>query len=236
MSNEAFDKALTKLYQQRKAQTVAPKIKIDQLKNREIKKLPIMRAFGLLFTAGGASFAIFAIITHLAKPPVDVKSVAYTSQPIVVEKLPTEQVNVPESETYEVALAPLPPQKKSAVKSTNFAVAAKTETLEQPTVDMPVNYVQGIAVPPLKQPELSLEPIFRVMPKYLIDKNKRNQLGEVKLSYQINNRGETTSITIVSSNVDRELKKSARKALAQWRYKTGIHYNGIYEIIFEFTQ
>ena len=236
MNNEAFDKELTKLYQQRKAQTVAPKITVAQLTNKESKRVSITRTFGLLLTAGGASFAILAIITHLAKLPADVKSAVHSSQPFIVEILPPEPVNIPESRTYAVALAPLPPQKKLAAKSVSFAVAAQSKKLAPLTVDMPINYIQGIAVPPLKQPEISLQPIFRVMPKYLIDKNKRNQLGEVKLSYQINNKGETTNIKIVSSNVDRGLKKSARKALLQWRYKTEVHYSGIYEIIFEFTQ
>jgi len=36
--------------------------------------------------------------------------------------------------------------------------------------------------------------------------------------------------------VDRELKKSAKKALAQWKYKPADNYHNIYEIIFEFTQ
>ena len=240
MNNENLDNAaddeLSKLYQQRKAEIITPQVNVAQLQKANKKSVSIARMLSIFAAAGGASFAIFAIITHFATTTANSPSVTEFSKPIVVEKLPPETDKNKEQDTYSVAIPPLPPQPNTKINPIQIVKADKSEQLASNEITLPKSYIQGLDVQPLKQPELALKPIYKVLPKYFIEGKNKSFSGEVKLSYQIKKNGTTTNIKVMSSNVDRELKKSARKALSQWQYKAADNYNGVYEIIFEFTQ
>jgi len=236
MKNEEIDDELAALYQQRKMQIEVPKFNISALQCTGRKSTSMSRIFGILFTAGGASFAIFAIITHFATKTPNSKPAATVTQAITVEKLPPELNDTTKKNTYAVVIPPLPAPNKSVAKPLNRALVQPSEKLAEQTIALPKNYIQAVEVPAIKLPELALTPIFKVMPKYFINKYDKKKLGTIKLSYQIDNNGEIINIQVISSNVDRELKKSAKKALSQWKYKAADNYNNIYEIIFEFTQ
>jgi len=236
VQDEALDEEMATLYQQRKATTVAPKINIAELQKTHKKKFSLPRMLSVLLTAGGASFAIFAIISNLAIIDTSSKPIDTISPPIAVEKLPTKVNDMAEDERYAVAIPPLPPQSKPTAKPKNIAVAHQSGQLQNQVIELPENYIQGVEVPALTQPELALKPVFKVLPKYFVDQGNKRRYGEVKLSYQINKNGTTTNIQVISSNVDRELKKSAKQALAQWKYNATGQYHEVYEIIFEFRR
>lgn len=240
MSNEEFDKVLdeqlSSLYQQRKAQINVPEVNIAKHQGVDKKAFSFSRLTSVPLAAGGASFAIFAVITHFATKTPNSTYVVRTSPPISVEKLPPVSKQSSKKETYAVAVPPLPPQPKTISKPINTVKVDRNESQVSKGITLPQNYIQGLDVPPIKEPELALKPVFKVLPKYFIDAKDKSFSGEVKLSYQINKNGSTSNIQVISSNVDRELKKSAKKALAQWQYKAAENYHGVYEVIFEFKQ
>jgi len=63
-----------------------------------------------------------------------------------------------------------------------------------------------------------------------------NQSGTIKLSYKIAENGKTQQINIVSSNVSKAVEKSAKKALAQWRYAPHSNMSDVLQVEFQFNQ
>ena len=73
------------------------------------------------------------------------------------------------------------------------------------------------------------------MPKYSHQALQAQQYGTIRLRYEIDATGSVKNIKIVNSEVSRELQRSAKQALAKWKYKQSTNVQRSYEIIFEFN-
>ena len=62
-----------------------------------------------------------------------------------------------------------------------------------------------------------LQPTFKIMPS-INRVLSSNFNGRVKLAYNITKEGKVENIKIIQSNVPRDIEKSAKRALSQWRY------------------
>lgn len=230
MSRDNFDKEMSTLYQQRKAQLVAPKISFNTPKKaRRLSPLSLLT----IFSVGGiASFGIMALISHLSHAP-EVTTPLYS----INHDIKLVKVTPVEDEKDVMAIPPpLPP--KPAIKPPH-----KTGLLH---VNKPINnnfieperivtaQVQLVTVPLLAEPTLAIKPIYKVMPKYPFNPQQGNKSGMIQLNYQVSSAGAVENITMVKSTLSKKLQLSAKKALAQWQYPAHNNFDGQYEIIFEF--
>jgi protein TonB len=235
MSHDNFDKDIADLYQQRKQQIQAPKINLSPTNEIKTKRYGVLQMLGILFLGGTASFGILAIISHFSvKAPVS--TVIAPGEKMRVVELKNKQVKATEDITT-IVIPPLVPLKPYASPAPfKHERAIKNETVHTDLViSLSVDVVNVSAYPALKQPELSMVPVYQVQPKYSRKAIKARQSGSVKFSYSISAQGEVNNIVIVESNVNRELNYSAKKALSKWRYKANKFNGEGYEIIFDFV-
>lgn len=231
MNDEQFDKELSTLYQQRKSQIVAPNIALASLSNR--RKYSAVKLLSIFTMGGIVSFGIMAIITHLAKKPEEQQQM-FTSQHQVkiledIEKVVDEKV---------IVIKPkLPPKPKTPVLSSDLEllVPVKQEVSTSSVEKVELNAVQIVKLPHFKEPVFLLKPIHKVMPKYSQKTSQEQESGAIRLRYEIDIKGRVNNIEVVSSDVSRELRRSAKKALAKWKYAPNDKIQGHYEIIFEFN-
>ena len=181
MTDDDFDKEIKELYQQRKQQLDAPKITFKQ--PTQSGKLSLFRWFSIFAIGGTASFGILAIVTYFATPPVKNPQSVNALSAIEVDTFIEEKVEPP----VIVVKPPLPAKPEvMVVKQTQIVALAtqnKTE-LSKPT-SFTVSDVQKVTLPQLREPILSILPIYKVMPKYSIKPDKKKQTGIVKLRYRI---------------------------------------------------
>ncbi|MEW6994886.1 TonB family protein [Colwelliaceae bacterium MEBiC 14330] len=232
MTNSNFDKDITELYQQRKAQVVAPTIVFP--KSALASKFHPAKLLSLLLAGGIASFGVMAIITHLASPKVNQTSVKTLAQNIDLIAIAAEQ---PEPKPV-IPVKPLPPKPQSKVPNHQQTLQTQAITADNNVITdlVDVNSLVSVAVlPELSEPEVAIEPTLKVLPKYSLSARQAKQTGEITLRYQINATGHTKNITVLSSNVTRELQRSAQKALAQWRYTPNKQLSGEHQVVFKFA-
>jgi TonB family protein len=111
-------------------------------------------------------------------------------------------------------------------------------TIDENPVPNSVNLnslVSVVVLPELSQPEMAIEPTHKVLPEYSLSARQANQTGEITLSYHIDTNGNIENITIVATNVSRALQRSAKKALAQWRYPPNKQLSGQHQVVFKFA-
>ena len=237
MSADNFDQELTALYQQRKQQIEAPEINVERLNATAKRPLSITKMLLLLLTAGSASFAIMAIVTHLATPSKstnDQQFKHYTVAIVDAEKLKktdTETIVVPTTP----ASPPLKPTKSSlpAIPNANLLEKASVVAIE-PELFLTKAVDTTIAVPVIESPKVSVKPIHKVMPKYPKNALYNSETAKIKLQYRINENGSVTDIEVVNKQQNRVLAKAAKKALSQWRYPAKTHITKPLAIEFEF--
>jgi len=231
MNNDPFDKELTKLYQQRKSQTVAPDIHLAPLTRK--KRHSIISLLSIFTIGGAASFGIMAIISHFAKAPDEYKQVFISQHQIdVVEE------HIKNNEKEPIAIKPtLPPLPKSPTPASEIASIhpAKHSTQVKHINNIELNAVPIISLPTFKEPKLSITPIYKEMPKMSQQALYEQHSGAIRLRYQIDAQGNVSNIVIIKSEVNRELQRAARKALAKWKYKPSDNIKSHYEIIFDFN-
>jgi TonB family protein len=235
MSSDNFDNEVSRLYQQRKAQVIAPQISLKEpAKVRQLSTLPLL---AILSAAGLTSFGIMAIISHLSNGPVTNTPLYNGGHQIDLTTIVPEE----DEEKVITIITPLPPlPPKPTVKSPGKVslLDANIHTHQQTTIE-PEKLMEAQAtwsnLPQLKEPELEIQPIYKVLPKYSQHALMDKQFGEIQFKYKITPVGEVENITIVKSSVSRKLQQSAKKALAKWRYTPSDNFGEGYEIIFEFT-
>jgi len=231
-SNDNVDKDIEALYVQRKKSIKAPNISFsetEQPKNYRVKSI-----FSILMLGTVASFGILAVITHFAdlsntQPEKNAASITFVDM-IEVESFDEDNqtINIPSSPKEQKdkhLLAKLPT--RGFEPNTQIEVrpqAAKAITLENAKVNiMPL--VIDISADNI------IQPTFKVMPK--VTRNKTTyQSGSVTLTYKISKEGKVKNIKVMQSDVHRDLEKSAKKALTQWRYAQ--HSNADKELQVEF--
>ncbi|GLX78271.1 hypothetical protein tinsulaeT_16110 [Thalassotalea insulae] len=231
MNNEPFDKELSALYQQRKSHIVAPNITLAESSNN--KKYSLIKLLSIFTLGGVASFGIMAIMTHFAKSPEPQQPMLTSSHQVKIAEAPPKPVDdevivikpelppKPGTPTIESEIAKLAP-------AINSAQASNVENID-------LNAIQIVKLPHLKEPEFIIKPIYKVMPKFSNNALRAQQSGSIRLRYEIDRLGDVRNIEIINSNVSRALQRSAKKALAQWKYTPGENIKKNYEIIFEFT-
>ncbi|NQZ22579.1 MAG: TonB family protein [Colwellia sp.] len=233
MSDANFDKEISQLYQQRKRGIDTPEINLSKIKVTKRRRYSAFQMLSILFFGGAASFGILAVISHLSGQQM-VKPASNVVIPLRVIEL-TEQPQSPEA-TLITVLAPLMPKKPPPThpKLEQEKMVNTSKLSANLTVVLPHNVVNIMPSASIEQPNLSLVPIYQVLPKYSIKASTTKQEGMVKLSYSITSTGKVHSIIIGESNVTRELNRAAKKALSKWQYQPGEYEQTRYEIIFDF--
>lgn len=231
MNDEQFDKELSELYQQRKAQIVAPSI--NSVAKNAPKKYSLFKLLSIFMIGGVSSFGILAIITHFAKSPMVEKPV-YSNQHQV--DIADEQLK-PVDENVLVNIPKLPPQPEMPTLESEITQLApvKKETKVTDIEHIDVNLTQIVKLPLLNEPEFIIKPVYKVMPKLSTKALQEQQSGIIRMSYGIDESGNVQNIKVISSEVDSDLERSARRALARWKYKPEENIQSNYEIIFEFN-
>lgn len=231
MKDEQFDKEVSDLYQQRKSKLVAPNINLAGAAN--IKKYSLLKLFSIFTLGGFASFGIMAFITHFAKGPSEhnPKYISPSHQIEIAEE-PEKQVDdiIP---LIEPKLPPKPELPKLVTDST-ILVPVTNEAKVNKVEDIGLHVVQIVKLPHLKEPEFLIKPIYKVMPKFS-NKALQQKPGSIRLRYEIDSEGKVKNIKVIKSEVSRELQRSAKKALAKWKYAPNQSVQETHEIIFEFN-
>jgi len=230
MSTDKFDHELSGLYQQRKQQTLVP---IFNLTNAFKPPRSPWHVLALLLTGGMVSFGIMAVITHFAKPPVHGIGEQYKqhSVRVVVVAEVTKEVSVLLPETPKL---PPKPEITAPKQSANSSVSREALSLAQPALSMTKALKNSLKVPAINQPSIDILPIHRVMPEYPKSALYARKSGTVKLQYRISDEGKVVDIVGVNKQGNRVLERSARQALAQWRYPLASGSDKLLEIEFEF--
>jgi len=235
MKHKDSDREITSLYQQRKQQVQAPEIIFSAIQKSNKPRYTIVPLLSILFFGGAASFGILAIISHFSTQPRMAINQASQTKLRVVE-LESEAIK-PADKVIAIPVPPLVPKKTYVAPShsKNELVAGINHPLSALQFSLPVDVVTVSIIPTVKQPELSLVPLYKELPKYSHKAIRAQESGTVKLAYLISPQGNVSSITTVESSVNRSLNFAAKKALSKWRYRAGQYNAEGYEIIFDFT-
>lgn len=231
MNDEQFDKELATLYQKRKSQIVAPSVSLEGIEAKP--RSSIIKLCSVFAIGGLASFGIMALVTHLVEKPVPIMSTNDKNHHVDITEIElarnTEEMVLPKVE--------LPPQPEvAAIVVRNESITPLKNGVKVNKVEsIAMNMVQTVTLPQLKEPELTITPTYKVMPKFFPKTLHENQSGSIKLSYQIDESGGVVNIEVVESEVNRVLQRSAKKALAKWQYNPKDNLQSRYEIIFEFN-
>jgi len=235
MKHENSDREIASLYQQRKQQVEAPEIHFSALQKKKKPLYTIVQLLSILFFGSVASFGILAVISHFStQVPMPPKQVSPTQLNVV--ELEHEEIT-PVDEVIAIVIPPLAPKKPyvAPTYSKNAQVHGMTDLPNALPFSLSVDVITVSINPKVKQPALSLVPIYQEQPKYSHKAIRAQQSGAVKLAYMISPQGNVSNITTVESNTSRELNFAAKKALSRWRYRAGVYNEEGYEIIFDFT-
>lgn len=233
MKNDNFDREIASLYQQRKQQIEAPEINFAESKATKKTRYSVLQMLSILFFGGAASFGILAVISHFSvKPPIEPMFTS-VGKLNIVELEKEEVISRDDVVIVQAPLIPIKPHVAPVQPQHEKALEIKKVDNDL-AISLPTGVVNVGAYPTLKQPELSLVPIYQEQPKYSDKAIRARQSGTVKLAYNISSQGKVTDITIVESNVNRQLNNSAKRALSKWLYKPNEFNEEGYEIIFDF--
>ena len=233
MSADKFDHELSSLYQQRKQQLQAPEFGVENVTKLVKPQRSPWHVLALLLTGGVASFGIMAVITHFAKPPVHGSSEQYKQHSVRV-------IEVTEVNTEQLALPsvtpPLPPKPASLPVKHPVSHSVSPENIDYNQPELSVNKTlnNSVNIPAINQPSVDILPIHRVMPEYPKSALYARKSGTVKLQYRISAEGKVVDIVGVNKQGSRVLERSAKQALAQWRYPLASASDKLMEIEFEF--
>lgn len=230
MSSDDFDTEMAKLYQQRKAQIIAPQISFkEQEKSRRFSPTSLLAIFS---AAGFASFGIMAIISHLSTAPIQTSPLYNSNHQIDIIEITSNE----DDKNNMPIIPPLPP--KPIIKQPSKTFPLDVEKQVNKTIIAPETLataqVQFVTLPQLIEPKLAIKPIYKVLPKYSLSALQSKQSGEIQLKYQITPSGSVKNITILKSSVSRKLQQSTKKALAKWQYTPSNSFKESYQIVFEF--
>lgn len=231
MNDEQFDKELSALYQQRKSTIVAPNVILanNSVRNRNsvIKLLSI-------FTVGGvASFGIMAVMSYFSTTQVGEEQVYNTQYQVSIVDNISKVVD-----DKTVTIKPkLPPKPETQLldEQVDILVPVKESTQASDVENIKTSQVKIVQLPNLTEPVFLIKPVYKVMPEYSQRSMQNKQSGMIKLRYDIDATGSVKNIEVVNSEVNRELQRSAKKALAKWKYNPTDNDEQGYEIIFEFN-
>jgi len=228
MTSPLTDNEINNLYSKRKQQINVPEISLDNaiteqpVKAQPVTTIRLKRSSAIFFSSLFASFAIFALITHLL-PEKTIDKISQNKSiktiPVDLKALSTksdEAVNLPSPPSLKIEAAIekiIPPQIKKL----------PSEKAIVPQVATPKSYPLNLAVT-LSMPTLSLgqstPPLtFKSLPKYPHTAAKKNIEGKVKLAYTITAQGNVKDITVVTATPAKTFDRAAKIALNKWKYQ-----------------
>lgn len=233
MSGEKFDKELAELYQQRKQQIDTPSVDVSDNLTIQAPTRSVWSMLALLLSGGIASFGIMALVTHFAKPSVHGDMEQFKQHSVKIIELPRTTKNSP----VMSPTPPLPPQPKAIKPASNIETPQHQNdiAIDRPDISLDKPRVTDIAMPTVQQPVLNLQPVHRVVPEYPKKAIFSRLAGQVKLGYRINERGEVVDIITLGKRNNKMLDRSAKRALAQWRYAPEASSRKMLEVMFEFN-
>jgi len=228
MTSPLTDNEINNLYSKRKQQITVPEISFDNaiaeqpVKAQPVTKFSVKRSSAVLFSSLFASFAIFALITHLLPEKTADKisqNKSIKAIPVDLKALLTkndEAVNLPNPPTLKIKTPKekaIPPQIKKL----------PSEKAIVPQVTTPKSYPLNLAVT-LSMPTLSLAQstpslAFKSLPKYPHTAAKKNIEGKVKLAFTITAQGNVEDITVVTATPAKTFDRAAKIALGKWKYQ-----------------
>jgi len=227
MENNAFDQQLSTLYQQRKQQVIAPKINIEQLQ-QEKKRSNFYKLMMFLFFGSISSFAVMAIITHLATSSTGTPNKDNTS----IEIETVSAAPVPKARVVTVKSQPLiPMQSLPQVPSSIVQVEHNNKPSDH---EVNKEHLQLIPPPITIEADLPL-PIYKEMPNYPVHQLLEDKDGKVQFSYRIDDQGKVFDIKVESGIKYGEFTNKAKEALESWRYMPNSNYHKRLKVEFEFT-
>lgn len=234
--SEQFDNAIDILYVQRKSNLQAPKIILEE--NKPKYRFRAKGFFSIIALGSLASFGILAVMNHFAHLPVN--QVEQTSTAMVF----VNTIDVDDADKDNLSLNMIPPKYETKERQPlveqpirtfelNTEIEVKPEAAKAITLDSN-KAITMVLVPEALQNEIP-QPTFKVMP-VLNRVSGTHKAGRVKLAYKLSVEGRVENITIIQSNVHRDLEKSAKKALSQWRYPKPLSLNEDLQVEFQFNE
>ncbi|MFB1000586.1 MAG: hypothetical protein QMC13_10240, partial [Colwellia sp.] len=166
MKHEGSDREIDSLYQQRKQQIVAPEIISSTLKKGKKPQYTIVQLLSILFFGSAASFGILAVISHFSthsKMPHN-----QTSQiALNIVDLKSENIT-PVDKVVTIVIPPLVPKKPyiAPIRANHKQVLGINELPNALPFSFPIDVITVSINPSVKQPALSLVPIYQEQPKY----------------------------------------------------------------------
>lgn len=231
-SNE-FDNAIKALYLQRKNSIEAPDIHVENKGKRS--PLKIRQGLSILALGSVASFGILAVINHFSHLPnsqteqttamvyidtIEVERFDEDNQPINMEP--------PKHELRQLETLAVQPKRTFEIHT---EIEVKPEAAKAITLNS--NDVARMSLSPEAFKDKVPQPTFKVMPE-LTSNIAAHKSGSVKLAYKLSTDGKVKNITIIQSNVHRDLERSAKKALSQWRYPKEVNATNEFQVEFMF--
>ncbi|MEW6984264.1 TonB family protein [Colwelliaceae bacterium 6471] len=231
MNPDHIDKEINQLYQQRKNSIKAPAVDVGGASLNRPSKFSIAGIVTIFSMGGLVSFALLAIISHFASEPIKPMLTSQVSHQIDLEQPKPEQIADKAISVKQV----LPPKPAHIPLKIKPPITVDNSNSPSAEIDLNIKVAKVIVVPRLTQPEIELTPKYKVMPQYTAKAIIEKQSGAIKLTYQIDTQGKVENIEVLASDVNRELQRSAKQALAKWQFDTNLHSKKRHEIIFEFT-
>ncbi|WP_286272245.1 energy transducer TonB [Thalassotalea hakodatensis] len=229
--NDDFDKEMSSLYQQRKAQIEAPTVVLPSGKAKN--RVSVFKSLAILLCGGVSSFGIFALMSHLAKAPTPVTIEPQLSHQVIV--LPDVIIDKNNADTV-INRLPLPEKPIIATLPTgNDNSPYQIEKIE-PSVDNNLTFddTNTVHLPDIDLPQTSINPIVKVLPEYPQELLANRQTGIVKMRYQVAEDGRVFNIEVIEQSGARQFRRAAQKALGAWQYDKQLSVNDTLEVVFEF--
>jgi len=231
---DPLDDDIDALYAQRKNTIEAPKVKLS---GKSVKpKLRMKEMFSILALGGAASFGIFALVNHFAYLPdtsteQNITSTMYVDTIDVERQGEVQAISLQEENLdKEVGLT----LNKPPIRTFELGAEIEVKPQAAKAITLNSNNVAKISLIPNALQHEVVQPTFKVMPS-LNRVITSQQRGRVKLAYKISNQGKVENIKVIESSVPRDLEKSARKALSQWRYPQQAATNKELQVEFKFN-
>ncbi|GHG02370.1 energy transducer TonB [Thalassotalea marina] len=227
--NSKFDKDIAELYQQRQDNIDAPKIMFKE--TRIVRKYSLVKSLSILLMGGVASFAIFAIITHLAKSPNHkIVEAAFKHQVVIIPEIAAEALDEP-----TIVKSSLP--KEPEVNNPDMdRPLTRPEVIPKPRAETQLNLKleNPVLLPSMTKPEYHVEPTYKILPDYPEALIKMHKTGQVTLRYEIDENGRVKNISVVENQGDKRFRRASQSALAKWVYPPQADIERVYEVVFEF--